>query len=75
MKVKIDIRLQRFAAPVHGARNREHFSFISGRKLFYQLIRPNSINRDTEIRSQQKVYVCDTGMMNRFARFAPLYYL
>lgn len=44
-----------------------YLSFLEG-TYFISLIRPYSTNRDTEIRSQQKVYVCDTGLMNRFAR-------
>lgn len=44
-------------------------SFLEG-TYFIRLIRPYSTSRDTEIRSQQKVYVCDTGLMNRFARVA-----
>jgi len=44
-----------------------YLSFLEG-TYFISLIRPFSTNRDTEIRSQQKVYVCDTGLMNRFAR-------
>ncbi len=46
-----------------------YLSFLEG-TYFISLIRPFSTNRDTEIRSQQKVYVCDTGLMNRFARVA-----
>ena len=46
-----------------------YLSFLEG-TYFINLIRPYSTNRDTEIRSQQKVYVCDTGLMNRFARVA-----
>ena len=46
-----------------------YLSFLEG-TYFISLIRPYSTNRDTEIRSQQKVYVCDTGLMNRFARVA-----
>jgi predicted AAA+ superfamily ATPase len=44
-----------------------YLSFLEG-TYFVTLIRPYSTNRDTEIRGQQKVYVCDTGLMNRFAR-------
>ncbi|MFH0998138.1 MAG: ATP-binding protein [Pseudomonadota bacterium] len=46
-----------------------YLSFLEG-TYFISLIRPYSTNRDTEIRSQQKVYVCDTGLMNRFVRVA-----
>jgi predicted AAA+ superfamily ATPase len=44
-------------------------SFLEG-TYFISLIRPYSTNRDTEIRSQQKIYVCDTGLINRFACIA-----
>lgn len=39
----------------------EHTYFIS-------LVRPFSKNRDTEIRSTPKVYLCDTGIIRRFSR-------
>lgn len=39
----------------------EHTYFIS-------LVRPFSRNRDTEIRSTPKVYLCDTGIIRRFSR-------
>ena len=35
---------------------------------FITLIRPFSRSRDSEIRSMPKVYVCDTGLVNQFAR-------
>lgn len=35
---------------------------------FISLVRPFSRNRDTEIRSTPKCYLCDTGMIRRFAR-------
>lgn len=35
---------------------------------FISLIRPFSRNRDTEIRSMPKFYLCDTGLIRRFAR-------
>lgn len=47
-----------------------HFLSFLQETYSISLIRPYSTNRDTEIRSQQKVYVCDTGLMNRFARVA-----
>jgi predicted AAA+ superfamily ATPase len=42
-------------------------SFLEG-TYFFSLIRPYSTSRDTEIRSQPKVYACDTGLINRYAR-------
>lgn len=35
---------------------------------FIHRIRPMSRNRDAEIRGARKFYVCDTGIINRFAR-------
>lgn len=35
---------------------------------FISLIRPFSRNRDSEIRSMPKVYLCDTGFVHQFAR-------
>lgn len=35
---------------------------------FISLIRPFSRNRDSEIRSAQKFYLCDSGLVNHFAR-------
>ena len=38
---------------------------------FISRIRPFSRNRDAEIRAAQKVYVCDTGMLHKFAHSNP----
>ena len=35
---------------------------------FIFLVRPFSRNRDSEIRSTPKFYLCDTGLVNQFAR-------
>ena len=35
---------------------------------FISLIRPFSRNRDTEIRSMAKAYLCDSGLVNHFAK-------
>jgi len=35
---------------------------------FIRLVMPYSTNRDNEIRGQKKVYLCDTGFLNRFAK-------
>ncbi|MDO9231118.1 MAG: ATP-binding protein [bacterium] len=35
---------------------------------FIKLIRPFSRNRDSEIRSAQKFYLCDSGIVNQFAK-------
>ncbi|MBI2354684.1 MAG: ATP-binding protein [Deltaproteobacteria bacterium] len=44
-----------------------YLSFLEG-TYFITLVRPFSTNRDTEIRSQPKIYLCDTGLMRRFSR-------
>lgn len=46
-----------------------YLSFLEG-TYFITLVRPFSTNRDTEIRSQPKVYLCDTGLMRRFSRIS-----
>jgi len=45
----------------------DYISFLEG-TYFIKLIRPFSVGRDTEIRKMPKVYVCDTGLANHFAR-------
>lgn len=37
---------------------------------FVKLIKPFSRNRDTEIRSMPKFYLCDSGLVNQFARIS-----
>ena len=37
---------------------------------FISLVRPFSRNRDTEIRSMPKFYLCDTGLANHFSRIS-----
>jgi len=44
-----------------------YLSFLES-TYFIKLIRPFSRNRDTELRSQPKFYICDTGILNQFAR-------
>jgi predicted AAA+ superfamily ATPase len=46
-----------------------YLSFLEG-TYFITLVRPFSTNRDTEIRSQPKIYLCDTGLMRRFSRIS-----
>jgi len=45
----------------------DYISFLEG-TYFIKLIRPFSVGGDTEIRKMPKVYVCDTGLANHFAR-------
>ncbi len=45
----------------------EYISFLEN-TYFIKLIRPFSQNRDFEIRSTPKVYLCDSGMLNHFSR-------
>lgn len=45
----------------------EYVSFLENTYLI-KLIRPFSRSRDTEIRSTPKVFLCDTGLVNHFAR-------
>ena len=41
---------------------------FSVRHYLIALVRPFPTNRDAEIRSQTKIYLCDTGLMRRFSR-------
>lgn len=45
----------------------EYIAFLEG-TYFIKTIRPFSKGRSTEIRKAPKVYICDTGLANRFAR-------
>ncbi len=45
----------------------EYISFLEN-TYFIKLVRPFSRNRDIEIRSTPKVYLCDTGMINRYSQ-------
>lgn len=44
-----------------------YLSFLEN-TYFIKLIRPFSRNRDIELRSQPKFYLCDSGLINQFAR-------
>jgi predicted AAA+ superfamily ATPase len=45
----------------------DYIAFLEG-TYFIKSIRPFSRGRSTEVRKMPKVYVCDSGMVNRFAR-------
>jgi predicted AAA+ superfamily ATPase len=45
----------------------DYLSFLEG-TYFIKTIRPFSKGRSTEVRKMPKVYVCDTGLTNHFAR-------
>jgi len=44
-----------------------YISFLE-KTFFIKLISPFTKNRDVEIKSQKKVYICDTGFINEFGR-------
>jgi len=44
-----------------------YLSFLEA-TYFISLVTQFSLNRDREVRSARKVYLCDTGILNRFAR-------
>lgn len=44
-----------------------YVSFLEN-TYFIKLVRPFSRNRDSEIRGMPKVYICDCGLLNRFAK-------
>lgn len=46
---------------------KEYLSFLEN-TYFVHLIKPYSRNRDSEIRSAPKVYICDTGLLNQMTR-------
>lgn len=45
----------------------EYVSFLES-TYFIKLVSPFSRNRDSEIRRSRKFYLCDTGLINRFAK-------
>ncbi|HWR90659.1 MAG TPA: ATP-binding protein [Dissulfurispiraceae bacterium] len=45
----------------------DYLAFLEG-TYFIKTIRPFSKGRSTEVRKMPKVYICDTGMANHFAR-------
>lgn len=45
----------------------EYISFLDG-TYFIKLARPFSKGKDTELRKMPKVYLCDTGIANQFAK-------
>jgi len=45
----------------------EYISFLEN-TYFLKLIRPYSRNKDTEIRTVPKIYICDSGIVNHFTR-------
>lgn len=45
----------------------EYISFLEG-TYFIKTIRPFSIGKSSEIRKMPKIYLCDTGLANHFAR-------
>jgi predicted AAA+ superfamily ATPase len=45
----------------------DYLAFLEG-TYFIKTIRPFSKGRSTEIRKMPKIYVCDTGLVNHFAR-------
>jgi hypothetical protein len=45
----------------------DYLAFLEG-TYFIKMIRPFSKGRSTEVRKMPKVYVCDTGLVNHFAR-------
>lgn len=45
----------------------EYISFLEG-TYFIKTINPFSQEKDTEIRKMPKVYLCDTGIANHFAK-------
>ena len=47
-----------------------YLAFLEG-TYFIKTIRPFGKGRDTEIRKTPKVYICDTGLANHFARLDP----
>jgi predicted AAA+ superfamily ATPase len=64
---KLDIQKLSKELGVSRATIYEYLSFLEQTYLI-SLIRPFSRNRNTEIRNAPKVYLCDTGLLNRFAR-------
>lgn len=45
----------------------EYLAFLEG-TYFISLVAPYSTNKDTEIRSAKKVYLCDSGLVNNIAK-------
>jgi len=45
----------------------DYLAFLEG-TYFIQLIKPYSKNKDVEIRGSEKVYICDSGLLNNTAK-------
>lgn len=45
----------------------DYISFLEG-SYFISLVKPFSGSRDIEIRKSPKIYICDTGILNHFAK-------
>ena len=45
----------------------DYIAFLEG-TYFIKTIRPFGLGRNSEIRKMPKIYICDTGMANHFAR-------
>lgn len=45
----------------------EYISFLEG-TYFIKLIKPFTSNKDTEIRSMPKIYICDSGLVNNLIK-------
>lgn len=66
---KLDVqKLARELGVVRDTMN-SYISFLES-TYFLKLIRPFSRNRDSEIRSMPKFYVCDSGLANHFAKIS-----
>jgi len=64
---KVDIN--KISRELNVSRNtlKEYISFLEGTYFIY-LVRPFSKRKDVEIRKMPKVYFCDTGILNNFAK-------
>lgn len=66
---KLDV--QRLSEDIHLSRatTYEYISFLE-KAYFIKMVNPVSFNSNREIKKVSKVYVCDTGLINNFARIS-----
>lgn len=64
---KVDIQKLSTELKISRQTLQEYLSFLEG-TFFIKMIRPFTKGLDSEIRKMPKVYVCDSGLINHFAR-------
>lgn len=64
---RLDIQKISQELEISRATTYEYLAFLEG-SYFIKIIRPFSVQNDIEIRKSPKIYICDCGLVNHFAR-------